>query len=126
MSDYVSAVKALQDTAKDVLEADRQGDVNLFLEKVGLYLDSFDAWKNEVEKVNPLDDSSSLSDAEREYLRAQIKELDVVHRAVVLRAVEIKDSVADTIGDVHKRAKVARAYIDQFPSRITIAGKRKG
>ena len=103
-----------------------QDQIEQLLESLEAYLADFDVWQSRVTAINPLGDESSLSQAARAALRSELEELSTVHRQVLDVAQQNRDRVHARIGDVRKRAQALKAYIDRYPSRITIAGKREG
>ena len=98
-----------------------EGDDRL-IELLGAYLDSFDAWRAFQEDHLPAD----LSPQQQEILRSELKELQGVHLEVMELTERKKGELGVRLSDVGLRAKALRCYVDHFPARINITGKRQG
>ena len=109
-------IASLKRSAEEALEKNASGTVEEFLLAVNDYLEKFEQWQAKLsaeEKAEP-----NFKDA--------LTELDVIHREVIFKAHAQKDLVGQEISELYKRAKVAKSYSEQGPSRISITGKRKG
>ena len=94
--------------------------------QIQAYLTDFENWRLRVERENPLSESSPGTAEEKAQLRAAIERLYERHLEFSGRVSLLKRDVARQLGEVHQRGRALKAYIDRYPSRITIAGKRKG
>ena len=94
-----------------------------FLVEVNVYLERLEVWH---QKIGVKLDAGDLSEALRDAMRPLVIELSEKHDRLVLLAEAEKEKVGQQIGGVHKKAKGMKAYIDRYPSRISITGKRKG
>jgi len=94
-----------------------------FVTKVDLYLNAFDAWQKKVEKNSSL---LPKEGSELESFRGVVQQLNAVHQTIISQANDEKESVANELGALHKRAQGLKSYVDRFPKRISITGKRKG
>ena len=104
---------------KLILKSDEQ-DYDRFTEQVTDYLESLDAWQKAYQ-ADP-----KVPDAEHAHFAQLVNTLNELHQQIVVKATAKKDEVASQMGDVYKRAQVLKKYIDRYPSRITITGRRKG
>ncbi len=123
---YSQDVSNLVALAESALASAEQKVVDEFVVKTGEYLDALEKWQQAMNQCNPLLEGRELSDGERASFRAQIEKLGDLHQRLLNDAGSTKDDVGTKMSDVHKRAAGLRKYIDSAPSRITIAGKRKG
>lgn len=103
----------------------------LFVEKVGLYLEHLESWRARVERFDPpleklLQNSSPQNSGASDEFRKQCSELHRVHQQIIERAALLKGNVSDEMKGLRKKATALKAYVDRFPKRITIAGKREG
>ena len=96
------------------------------LPEIEKYLQDFEAWRVRIEGENPLAAAAAASDTERAELRAAIEYLYEKHLEFAGRLTLVKRDVARQLGEIHQRGRALKAYIDRYPSRITVAGKRKG
>lgn len=119
-------VQSLISLAEQALRISKEEGVELFTERTGAYLDALEQWQTQIKGQNPLVDPSPLNAEERQSLRSLIERLGELHQELMTRAGAEKEEVGQQIGEVHKRAAGLRKYIDTAPSRITVAGKRKG
>lgn len=97
-----------------------------FLSAAQGYLDNVEAWRTAFQTSDAMDRALKLPDEQRAEFKAVVMKLVEVHDQVTQRSAAVRDDLKDQIIDVHRRAKGLKRYIDQYPSRITIAGKRKG
>lgn len=101
-------------------------DVDQVLGKLDRYLVEFEKWQESLGGKNPLAKDSLLSPETQKKLRTQIEKLSTLHQQVVTRAETNRQGVHRQIAEIRKRTQALKAYIDRYPSRITIAGKREG
>lgn len=113
-------IKNLIDRASAVVGAEEADDVELFLKSVTEYLEAFDVWQAD------LGDTATLSEEERERARPEVEKLNQMHNQVMAITESKKGLVTAEMKNLHKRAGALKKYIDRYPARITIAGKRKG
>jgi len=73
-----------------------------------------------------LDPGSVYSEEAKQELRGRIEVLQTNHAQLVSELNLLKGEVVEHLGEIHRRGKALRTYIDRFPSRVSIAGKRKG
>ena len=112
MTNEIAVLKRL---AEQVLSLD-QAATEPFLNLVTEYLESFDRWSVAV----------SVTGVPSESLRGALEELSGLHQQVIERADSHREKIKWDLGEIHRRAQGLKAYVDRFPSRITIAGKREG
>lgn len=103
-----------------IVSIDRE---ELFVEKVTAYLEQFESWRTGIEQQGDSGEESILSSEE---CRPQLELLQKLHQEVLSRATVQRDLVAHQLGEIHRRAQALKKYVDRYPSRITIAGKREG
>lgn len=112
--------------AEQCLESSKENAVDEFVAKTGEYLDLLSKWQEAMNSHNPLVEDESLSEEQRASFRQQIERLSELHQELLSKAGSTKEDIGSKMSEVHKRATGLRKYIDSAPSRITIAGKRKG
>ncbi len=122
----LEAVTELIRSAASALAEECLVDAELFVERVDTYLQKLESWQAEIREVNPFAGNSLLSEREKEELRLRIEELNEKHQLLMTRASSVKDDVGEKMGDLHRRSSGLKKYVDTFPPRITIAGKREG
>ncbi len=115
----IEALEELITKGKLILKSD-EPDYDRFTAQVTDYLEGLDSWQTAYQS-NP-----NLPDAEQERFAKLVAMLNDLHQQIVTKASAKKDEVASQMGDVYKRAQVLKKYIDRYPSRITITGRRKG
>ena len=125
MSDSPVTVSVLLALARRTLELPQE-DAAALVAALEEYLEAFDRWQSALQGNNPLAPDSPVPAAEREAFRSQVEALEVDHRAVLELAQQNRDRIHTQMGGMRKRAQALKAYIDRYPSRITIAGKREG
>ena len=118
-----STIKQLTENAKAVLAID---EVPEFLEGVEQYLEAFDVWQKAFTANNPLAESSGVGEKEKLAIRAEVNELIKVHLELAQTAEQNKGKILERMGDIRKRSQALKTYIDRYPKRITITGKREG
>ena len=96
------------------------------LELAIVYVTEFENWFAGLAGKNPLAEDTGLSDSERATLRGSLETLQTNHQRVVAILNSLKSAVVEDLGELQKRGKALRTYIDRFPSRITVTGRRKG
>lgn len=116
MSATRDEIALLKQSAEEALGKNESGTVEEFLLAVNDYLEKFEQWQA---KLSP-------QEKENPNFKEALSELDVVHREVIFKAHAQKDLVGQEITELYKRAKVAKSYSEQGPSRISITGRRKG
>lgn len=105
----------LKQLAERVLSLDPTSTES-FLSLVTEYLEDFDRWAA----------AMSATGAPSEPLRGALEQLSGLHQQVTERADLHREKIKWDLGETHRRAQGLKAYVDRFPSRITIAGKREG
>ncbi len=101
-------------------------DLVAFVDATEAYLSTLEAWQAEVNARGTPLVASVDSEQEKESLRQRVKELQEIHQRLLSRAADTKEGVGVQMTELHKRATGMKKYVDTFPARITIAGKRKG
>ena len=94
--------------------------------QIETYLNDFEEWRGQIERKNPLEDSAAGTAEDKAQLRAAIGQLYERHLEFSGRLTLLQRDVARQLGEIHQRGRALKAYIDRYPSRITVAGKRKG
>lgn len=97
--------------------ATENDNLELFLERVGTYLDQLELWRSKIKDNNSIQEST---------FQPLIEQLSVLHQEVTSRANSAKDDVSTELSDVSRRAGALKAYVDHLPQRVTVAGKREG
>lgn len=59
-------------------------------------------------------------------MRETIFLLEEAHRQVLVAAEAHKETLGSMLGDVHKKSKAIKTYIDPHPFRKSLTGRRKG
>ena len=119
-------VRELTAEAEAISSLSLESDLEQVLLQADSYTARLESWKNQVEEAAPFEAESDFTTAQKEAFRAQVLVFQDRHLALTERLSGARDLVTQQMGDLHKRAKALRTYVDRFPSRITIAGKRKG
>ena len=116
MSELNSLTGALVGKAKDALCCAEADDTPAFMHSLEGYLSSFDSWEKIVLQSKLPDDAG---------FQEKLQELYQLHQKMLTVAQEKKDQVLGRLGDIKRRKKALRTYIDRYPSRISITGKRE-
>ena len=116
-------VRELISAARNSLAEEARGNFEAFVQTVTVYLDRFEQWYQRYEKDKP---SYGLSEDQRSELKKLVEELNALHQQIITKTTVERDAVATEMGQLHKRGQALKAYVDRFPSRISITGKRKG
>lgn len=111
--DHKALIESLINKARFLLTVEAEQ----FVPQTADYLQAFDAWTN-----------LNFSPPEEEHAayRTLIVQLQGLHTEVTALANNRKDEVAAEMAELNKRGAALRKYIDRYPSKITIAGTRKG
>ncbi len=118
-------LRVLIQRANDTFSLDPTLDVEQYLGALGGYLEQFNDWQRVIESGGT-DYLSTLAVEERDELRDLVLELDEIHQRIISRVDENRTRLGLELGEVHRRGKALRAYVDHLPPRISITGKRKG
>lgn len=122
LDDLVTPLVVVIDLADQAL-AEPPGEVDKFLQRSDRYLKALELWRLEIGAAG---DGGLEKHPQRDQLMALIEKLNTRHAEVVRRSQELKDEVAHELSAMRKRASALKAYIDRFPKRVTITGKRQG
>lgn len=120
-----SGLSELIASAERALGVPSEQGVEGFLEHAASYLESFEKWQKGLEDSNPLQ-SELLSSSEKEAFREELLRLSALHEQLIDRAGGEKSELSSQMGEMHRKAAGLKRYVDNFPSRISIAGKRRG
>ena len=112
--------------AGEALNVKLDADVMPFVEKTDLYLTELEQWQEMVKTEDPFGAAAGLSEPAKTEIRELVAKLSELHQTLMKAASESRDEVGSKMKDVHRRASGLRKYVDKLPSRISIAGKRKG
>ncbi len=99
--------------------ADESAGTDVFLESVAHYILALEDWRA---NVAPEGEATRVDEPSR----LALGELNEIHHRLLARANELKQSLVSEMGEAKKKAGALRAYVDRFPQRITITGKREG
>ncbi len=122
MSAMDEQLDSLIEHAKACRELPGDCDPEEVISRIRAYLEDFDSWQKAASEL----DASTLSDDEQQQARSKIELLGQLHAEVSTRAETAKERIAGELSDLHKRNKALKTYLDRYPSRISITGKRKG
>ena len=114
--DALKQVEELCDMGSTLLTRASTLDLESFEEGVQRYVDRFQTWAEKFNEEIPIPDD----------LRNALERLQEIHSKLSSEVVVRRDQIGQALGDVHRKEKAHKAYIDQFPKRITLTGKRKG
>lgn len=124
-ADVFEQIVELKKLANAALAAAGREDAQTFVDSTEAYLTALEQWQQQTANRK-----ASLSDGLDEnrtvQLRAALEELQTLHRRLLEKAALTKDEVGEQLGDVHRRAQGLKRYLDVYPSRVTITGRRKG
>jgi uncharacterized protein YjbK len=123
ISTLTKTPRKLIETAKGLLLITKDSSLEEFDVKANKYIESFTQWQLEFEAGDVL---QGVSDYDRQEIREVLIELQEVHNQVIQFANEYREGVLGALSELHKRGKALRAYVDNYPSRITVTGKREG
>jgi hypothetical protein len=123
---HQTKVGRLTALAREALAVPEDGDVEVFIQKTDIYLRELEAWQKDLGPEGIAGKPGTLAEGEKAELRNLVSALNQIHQDLITRASGTREKVGTAMGDLHKRATGMKKYIDRFPSRITIAGKRKG
>ncbi len=123
--EVVDRIGYLLELARIALDAPKQDNLEEFTGKADRYLDEFNLFANDLEKLGKLA-SDGESEHKSEKAKALLKELSQVHKNVIKRANCELEHVGNLLGDFHRHSTGMKKYVDNLPSRITITGRRKG
>ncbi len=111
-------LEALLTSAKKVLVLVEESTLEHLEENLESYLNNFRLWQERFERnEHQIEDTALVS---------LLEELQLLHQQVVEKVNIKKDDILLALQEIHKRGKAVKAYIDRYPSRITITGKREG
>ena len=119
MSSLVARTKELLKKAQAVLELDGASNPETLSDVIQDYVRSFTEWEQQIA-------NEPRSDADAAGLRDAVAKLAALHHKVIEKASVVRDAIGDEIKNLRTREHALRRYVDPFPQRITIAGKRKG
>lgn len=117
----ISIAQGVLAEAKNVLSLESSVEPQQFLSALEKYLTTFDEWRLAGERDQP-----PAADPERANYRAVIEELNGLHARISAVVEEKKDQIRAKMGDIKRRTQIVKTYIDRYPSRVTIAGRRQG
>jgi hypothetical protein len=86
-----------------------------------LFIVGLDKYLSQLDVIQPL-----LKDEAKTVSEGLAKELLDVHQKVLEKAEKEKESVLIKMGQINQRANMLKTYLNQFPGRISITGKREG
>ncbi|MCB0360015.1 MAG: hypothetical protein KDD44_10275 [Bdellovibrionales bacterium] len=113
-------VRLLTEAARGLLDDSPAGDPEAFQTRVATYIQGFDQAQlriqEHVQAVTTVDSA----------LKVALQELHEAHVALAERVATFRDTVGVELRNLHQRQRALRRYVDPFPQRITIAGRRKG
>ncbi len=113
-------------SARRALKSAEAGEVDVFLQHAASYLGDFEPWSSQISELKPFSPNSKVPKKQQEAAKAKVKSLYDVHTAVVQAAEQRKEVVGGQLGSMHKKSKAIKTYLDPYPSRVSITGKRKG
>ena len=90
------------------------------------YMAQLEAWQSEMGPDGLSNFAAAISPEDKAKLKQCVTHLNELHAELIRRAETAKQQVGAEMGDLHKRAVGLRKYVDTYPSRVTITGKRKG
>ena len=120
------ALELLIAKADSLLTSVSDADTGEYLAKLDEYVEAFNKWQEKNQTPQFAESFGALSEAAKQELKELAEKLNTLHHKIIEMSSSIQDLVTAQLVDLHKREKVLKSYIDQYPSRITIAGKRKG
>lgn len=126
MQEEIAHIVGLTEIAKAVLALDDSIEPDELVEQLNHYLNQFENWQRGFEERGILTATQELEEEKRAELRSAIETLLASHVKVVERAEAAKAAVGEQMTGIHKRGAAMKKYIDRYPSRISITGKRKG
>lgn len=118
--DLVTPLTVVVDLAEQAL-AEPPSEIERFLKRSDRYLKALDAWRAQLASGSGIE-----GHPQHDELLQLIERLNAVHSEIVKRSQDMREEVAQELSAMHKRASALKSYIDRFPKRVTITGKREG
>lgn len=113
-------------SARRALASAEAGETEVFLQHAASYLGDFEPWSSQISELKPFSPDSNVPEEQQAEAKKHVQDLYDVHTAVVTAAEERKVAVGAQLGSMHKKSKAIKTYLDPYPSRVSLTGKRKG
>jgi hypothetical protein len=113
-------------SASRALASAEAGATEVFLQHAASYLGDFEPWASQMNELEPLRPEADFSEEEKASAKEIIQKLFDIHSAVLAAAEGQKETVGAQMGAMHKKSKAIKTYLDPYPGRVSITGKRKG
>ncbi len=120
MTTFQTKIRSLNTFAEKLLAIPVENGEE-FVAGLADYLELFDQLQSDT-SAKPV----KLQPAEQQLAKKSVEKLQELHTRVLARSVDMKAEIAKQLGDVFHRSQALRAYVDPYPSRISITGKRQG
>lgn len=111
--------------AETALSLEPAGAPDELIGLLDVYLQDFDAFQGEIE-VGGSPGSRGWSGEEKSTFRAKLERLNLLHDQIIAIATAERDAVGKSLGELQNRNRALKKYVDQYPERISLTGKRKG
>lgn len=98
-------------------------DVQSLVGRLEEYMKAFESLQSLLEGPNGF---ASKSEAAQKELRPILEELSLLHKSVTDWALDRRDAVAHSLTDLQKRSQAVKAYLNRYPTRVSVTGKRQG
>ena len=124
MENGIGQVQHLSLLATKILSFGDSVSIESFGDHINQYLTTFQEWQVGLESNEQF--LESLPHDEKAAFREAVVQLHSLHEQIVTLVSEKKTALLANLAELHKREKALKAYVDRYPARITITGKRKG
>ncbi len=108
-----------------LLALDFAENPEVFLDSLDQYLKAFASWEQLAMSPEYREKLRRLSPTEARALRSKLETLSSIHTQVIQLAERCRETLRGELGELHRRGKALRSYIDRYPSRVNITGKRE-
>ena len=113
------SVDHLIKSAGSLIQQFEEGQVEAALVGLEEYLAEFEGWAATV-GTEPAQGEEAVR------LQSKLASLKALNDRLLVLSDAAKDSVSVKLGLSHKKLQALKSYIDRYPQRITITGKREG
>jgi hypothetical protein len=123
-----SLLKVQRQGEKSLAFIDSGEDPSIFLDMLDAYLILLENWQAEHKEflAGVSDATVDLSVSERESLRASLEQIKVLHANLMERSQDLMSEVHSELGNINKRARGIRKYVDTLPSRVSVRPVKRG
>lgn len=126
ISQVLEDINCLLGMAETVIQLSDSEDLEVFLEATDRYLEKFSIWRESIEQDEGKLSLQQLKGNLNSSMVDHLKKLQEQHLKITNLTEAKRTEVGEGIANLHTRSRALKSYMDRFPQRITIAGKREG